>query len=188
MGDTADADALARQGLATYPTNDFLKEELGKPDSHHLAADPYRVLRVAAEYMQLGLYKKAIALLDTQYLPVPADQSEPGSVLPQQHPLVLYYSAYCKSKLGADDLQNWNKASARSAALVFPSTETDALVLSAALEANKEDATAQYLFGTLLYSEGLYDAGIAHWREAKRLSPGMPVVDADLGKAYLLEA
>jgi Flp pilus assembly protein TadD len=186
MGNTKDADVLARQGLATYPTNDFLKEELGKPDSHHLAADPYRVLRVAAEYMQLGLYKKAIALLDAQYLPVPADQSEPGSVLPQQHPLVLYYSAYCKSKLGADDLQNWNKASARSAALVFPSTETDALVLSAALEANKEDATAQYLFGTLLYSEGLYDAGIAHWKEAKRLSPHMPVVDADLGKAYLL--
>ena len=186
IGNAAEAEMLARQGLATYPTSSFLREELGEPDLDHLAADPYRVLRVAAEYMRLGLYKKAIAVLDAQYLSVPADQSEPGSVLPQQHPLVLYYSAYCKAKLGADDPQNWSKASALSAALVFPSTETDAFVLSAALEANKEDATAQYLFGTLLYSEGLYDAGIAHWKEAKRLSPRMPVVDADLGKAYLL--
>ncbi len=186
IGHTVEANISARQVLAVFPTSDFLREELGKPDLHHLAADPYRVLRVAAEYMQLGLYKKAVAVLDVHYLPVPEDQSEPGSVLPQQHPLVLYYSAYCKSKLGSDNPQNWNKASALSTALVFPSTETDALVLSAALAANKEDATAQYLFGTLLYSEGLYDAGIGHWKEAKRLSPHMPVVDADLGKAYLL--
>jgi tetratricopeptide (TPR) repeat protein len=186
IGITADADMMAQQGLDAYPTSDFLREDLGKPDLHHLAADPYRVLRVAAEYMRLGLYKRAIDVLDAPYVPVPADQREPGSVLPQQHPLVIYYSAYCKSKLGADDPQNWSKASALSAALVFPSTETDTLVLNAALEANKNDATAQYLFGTLLYSEGLYDAGIAHWTEAKRLSRRMPVVDADLGKAYLL--
>jgi len=186
MRNTADADILAQHALVAYPTSDFLKEDLGKPDLRHLAADPYRVLRVAGEYMQLGLYKKAIAILDTQYPVVPADQAEPGSVLPQQHPMVLYYSAYCKSKLGADDPQNWSKASALSAALVFPSTETDTLVLNAALKANKNDATALYLFGTLLYSEGLYDAGIAHWKEAKHLSPHMPVVDADLGKAYLL--
>ena len=186
MGNITQADALAQRTLELIPTSDFLKEEMGKPDVRHLAADPYRVLRVAAEYMQLGLYKKAVAILDTQYPAVPTDQAEPGSVLPQQHPLVLYYLAYCKSKLGTDAPQNWSKASALSASLVFPSTEADTLVLHAALDTNTNDATAQYLLGTLLYSEGLYDAGIAHWKEAKALSPHMPVVDADLGKAYLL--
>jgi tetratricopeptide (TPR) repeat protein len=136
--------------------------------------------------MRLGLYKKAVAILDTQYPEVPADQAEPGSVLPQRHPMVLYYSAYCKSKLGADDPRNWIKASTLSSALIFPHTETDTLVLNAALNMNKDDATAHYLLGTLLYSEGLYDAGIAHWKQAKALSPHLAVVDADLGKAYLL--
>jgi hypothetical protein len=37
----------------------------------------------------------------------------------------------------------------------------------------------------MLFSEGLFDAGIEHWSEARRLSPKMPVVDADLGKAWL---
>lgn len=185
-GNAAEADGMARRSLDVDPTNDFLKIELGAPDLQHLAADPYRVLRIAAEYMQLGLYKKAIALLDTQYPVVPEDQSEPGSVLPQNHPMVLYYSAYCKSKLSIDSEQNWTNASKLSSALVFPWTETDRAVLESALEINKDDATAHYLLGTLLFAEGLYDGGIAHWVQAKRLSPHMPVVDADLGKAWLL--
>jgi tetratricopeptide (TPR) repeat protein len=97
MGDTTQADQLARDGLATHPMSDFLKEETGAPDLPHLAADPYRVLRVAAEYMELGLYQKALSALERTYPEVAADQSEPGSVLPQNHPLVLYYAAYCKA-------------------------------------------------------------------------------------------
>jgi tetratricopeptide (TPR) repeat protein len=185
-GDTATANDAARRGLAADPTSDFLKRELGLPDKNHLAADPYRVLRVAAEYMNLGLYQRALDVLTADYTPVPLDESEPGSVLPQNHPLVLYYAAYCRSKLNQDQHQNWETASRLSANLVFPSTETDRLVLESALAENKEDATAHYLLGTMLFSEGLFDAGIEHWSEAKRLSPKMPVVDADLGKAWLL--
>lgn len=186
VGNHAEADALARRRLDAHPTSDFLKEELGTPDLQHLAADPYRVLRIAAEYMQLGLYKRAIAVLDTRYPMIPEDQSEPGSVLPQNHPMVLYYSAYCKSQLDIASKQDWLNASKLSSALVFPSTETDHTVLESALATNKDDATAHYLLGTLLYAKGMFDAGIAHWAEVKRLSPHMPVVDADLGKAWLL--
>jgi tetratricopeptide (TPR) repeat protein len=185
-GDTATANEAARRALEANPTSDFLKQELRLQNENHLAADPYRVLRVAAEYMNLGLYQKALDVLTADYTHVPADESEPGSVLPQNHPLVLYYAAYCRSKLNQDQHQNWETASRLSANLVFPSTETDRLVLEAALAENKEDATAHYLLGTMLFSEGLFDAGIAHWSEAKRLSPAMPVVDADLGKAWLL--
>ena len=69
--------------------SDFLKEETGAPDLPHLAADPYRVLRVAHEYIDLGLYRKALTVLERTYPQVPLDQSEPGSVLPQDHPLVF---------------------------------------------------------------------------------------------------
>jgi len=185
-GAAADADAAARQELETYPTSDFLKEELDDPNLKHLAADPYRVLRIAAEYMDLGLYEKALSVLTRNYQPAPGDESEPGSVLPQDHPLVMYYAAYCRMKLGENRRGDWANASKLSASLVFPSTETDRMVLEAALAENPADATAHYLLGTLLFAEGLFDTGMKQWDEAKALAPNMPIVDADLGKAWLL--
>jgi len=184
-GGHAEADRLAGLGLAADPMSDFLKQDTGKPDLEHLAADPYRVLRVAAEYMQLGLYRKAIEVLDRTYPAVGTDQREPGSVLPQKHPLVLYYSAYCKQKLGQDAPRNWVAASELSPSLVFPSSETDRVVLEAALAASGSDPTAHFLLGTQFFSKGLTDAGMAHWSEAKRLAPHLRGVDVDLGDALL---
>ncbi|MGA2856246.1 MAG: DUF5107 domain-containing protein [Candidatus Sulfotelmatobacter sp.] len=185
LGEHSEADRLANLGLGVDPMSDFLKEDTGKPDQQHLAADPYRVLRVAAEYMRLGIYRKALEVLDRTYPPVTADQSEPGSVLPQKHPLVLYYAAYCKEKLGADAPRNWQAASELSPRLVFPSSETDRIVLEAALAANRRDATADYLLGTQLFSKGLSDAGMVHWTEAKQFAPHLQVVDVDMGDAQL---
>ena len=39
--------------------------------------------------------------------------------------------------------------------------------------------------GTLIFSKGLNDEGMAHWAEAKRLAPHMRVLDVDLGDALL---
>jgi tetratricopeptide (TPR) repeat protein len=39
--------------------------------------------------------------------------------------------------------------------------------------------------GTLLFSKGLNDAGMGHWLEAKQLAPHLPVLDVDMGDAYL---
>jgi tetratricopeptide (TPR) repeat protein len=184
-GNATQADMLARLGLKGDPTSDFLKEETRAPDLSHLAADPYRVLRVASEYMSLGLYQKALSVLDREYPQTPTDQSEPDSVLPQNHPLVLYYAAYCKAKLGNDSKQDWQAAQKLSTSLVFPSSATDEVVLNSALAANADDATAHYLLGTLLFSKAEYDQSIEHWDKAKELAPKLPVIDADLGKAWL---
>jgi predicted Zn-dependent protease len=135
--------------------------------------------------MRLGLYQKALGVLDRTYLPIAADQSEPGSVLPQNHPLVRYYAAYCKQKLGVDEQRNWQAASELSPSLIFPSSDIDRLVLQAALTANDKDATAHYLLGTLLFSKELNDDGMAHWAMAKQLEQHLPVVDVDMGNALL---
>jgi tetratricopeptide (TPR) repeat protein len=135
--------------------------------------------------MSLGLYRKALTVLERIYPKVPADESEPGSVLPQENPMVLYYAAYCRTKHGTDVIPDWKVAERLSSSLVFPSSPMDRTVLEAAVAANDSDATAHYLLGTLLFSKGLYDPGIEHWTEAKRLSPMMPVLDADMGKALL---
>jgi tetratricopeptide (TPR) repeat protein len=185
VGETARADELAHVDLTIDPMSDFLKEETGAPDLPHLAADPYRVLRVAAEYMSLGLYQRALSVLDRVYPETPQDQSEPGSVLPQNHPLVHYYTAYCKSKLGQDAQSDLRTATSLSSSFVFPSSTTDQVVLESAVTANRNDPTAHYLLGTLLFSKGLHDEAIAHWAEAKRLNPKMPVLDAEMGKAWL---
>jgi Flp pilus assembly protein TadD len=185
LGKDSEADHLASLSLNANPLSAFLKEDIGKTDLQSMAADPYRVLRVAAEYMQLGLYNRALDVLDRTYPAVPADQSEPGSVLPQKHPLVLYYAAFCKQKLGADAQRNWQAASELSSNFVFPSTYTDRMVLEAALAANGKDATVHYLLGTLLFSKGLIDQGMAHWKEAKQLAPHLQVIDVDMGNALL---
>ena len=184
-GDSTKANQLAHIDLEIDPMSDFLKEETGTPDLPHLAADPYRVLNVAAEYMNLGLYQNALAVLERIYPQVPSDQGEPESVLPQNHPLILYYAAYCKAKLNKDALPTLQAAERLSPSLVFPSSSIDRIVLEGALAANNNDGTAHYLLGTLLFSKGLHDEGLEHWIEAKRIHPKLPVLDADMGKAWL---
>ena len=80
LGENDAARRLANQWLTRYPASYFLREELGKPDNAHLGAEVSRVLNVAAEYMRLGLYQKALAVLSLDYPAVPADQREPGEV------------------------------------------------------------------------------------------------------------
>ncbi|HEX3119529.1 MAG TPA: DUF5107 domain-containing protein, partial [Candidatus Acidoferrum sp.] len=82
-GDTQSATKQAQLLLHKFPNSAFLREEAGTPDLAHLAADPYRVTKIAGEYLRLGFYSKAIKVLSRTYPSVPADQHEPGIGLPQ---------------------------------------------------------------------------------------------------------
>lgn len=184
-GERSEADQLAHTALTVDPTSDFLKADTGFPDDMHLAADSFRILRVAAQYMRLGLYRQAIAVLDRTYPLLSFNQTEPGSVSPQKNPLLRYYAAYCNQKLGNPSGQIWRAASQLDPSYVFPSTAEDREVLDAAVAANSSDPIAHYLLGTLLFSKGDADAGIEQWQEAKHLSPRMKIVDVDLANAFL---
>jgi predicted Zn-dependent protease len=185
LQEKTEADDLAKLGLIAEPASDFLKQDTGRPDVAHLAADPYRVLSVAAEYMRLGLYRNALDVLTRNYPSVDADQIEPGSVLPQSNPLVLYYTAFCNKQLGADEKRNLQAASKLLTSFIFPSSDTDRLVLESALSSDASDATAHFLLGTLLFSKGMTGDAMTQWTEAKRLAPHMQVIDADMGEALL---
>src|ERR1035438_4440981 len=78
--------AIATDWYSRYPTNYFLAEELGTPQIAHLAAEPERVLNVASEYMRLGRYQSALAVLSRNYPAVDAGQVEPGAVTPSENP------------------------------------------------------------------------------------------------------
>src|SRR5205823_8288548 len=60
---TSEADKLAQEWLARFPQRYFLLEEVQKPDLRHLANDAERVLNIAAEFVRLGLYSRALEVL-----------------------------------------------------------------------------------------------------------------------------
>ena len=185
LGQTDAANKLATKWLARYPTSYFLREELGEPDNAHLAADSERVLNIATEYMRLGLYEKALVPLSRTYPQVPADQSEPANVLPQDNPLVAYYRAYCEQKLGRSATEDYAVAAKLGTKYIFPSGATSYWVLQSALLANPQDANVNYLLGTLEFSVGMADAGLDKWKQAQLVHPQIPALDRDIGLALL---
>jgi tetratricopeptide (TPR) repeat protein len=106
-------------------------------------------------------------------------------VLPQNHPLVLYYRAYSKEKLGVPAKDDYAAASKLSTLYVFPNRAETVNVLKAALRVRSSDGTAHYLLGTFLFSRGLTDAALQEWAEARKLAPNIPVLHADIGAALL---
>jgi Flp pilus assembly protein TadD len=184
-GESQEARALAQEGLARFPLSYVFREELGNPDLAHLADDADRVLNIAAEYMRLGLYQKALDVLSRQYPPAVLDQTEPGALAPHDHPMVAYFRGYCREKLGQSGSDDYSTASKLSTAYVFPGTAEEFSVLRAALRAHPSDATAHYLLGTFYFSRGLTDPALNEWSEARKFGPDLPVLSASTGLALL---
>jgi tetratricopeptide (TPR) repeat protein len=182
---TGEAETLAKERLARFPLSDFLREELGSPNLAHLSGDPYRVLNIAYEYARLGLYRRAVSVLSREYPPAKADQSEPGSVLPQNHPLVVYFRGYCRERLGEDAQNDYMQASRLSTLYIFPNRIEDLRALRAAIRINAKDASAHYLLGTWHFARGQTDAALSEWKRAQELNPKMPVLQASTGLALL---
>jgi tetratricopeptide (TPR) repeat protein len=185
VGRTAEADSLAKDGLARFPLSDFLREELRNPILAHLAADPYRVLSIASEYARLGLYRRAVDVLSRDYPAVHSDQSEPGTVSPQNHPLVAYFRGYCREKLGERGTDDYARASRLSTLYVFPSTAEEQQALTAAIRANNKDATAHYLLGAWYFARGMVDPALNEWQQAGNINPRIPSLEASIGLALL---
>ena len=176
---------LAEESLARFPQNYFLLEQVGKPDLHHLANDADRVLNVASEYMRLGMYSQALDLLSRNYPPAVPDESEPGQLPPNKHPLIAYYQGYCREKLGQSGASDFSTAAKLSTDYVFPSRAEDLQVLTAALKTNPQDASAHYLLGTLYFSRAVTHQALAEWDQARKLNSRIPVLHASLGRALL---
>jgi tetratricopeptide (TPR) repeat protein len=185
LGGTADGEKIARERLARFPLSDFLKEELGKTNILHLAADPYRALNVASEYARLGLYRRAVEVLSRDYPSPEADQSEPGAVIPQKNPMVVYFRGYCREKLGESGAQDYLQASRLSTVNIFPNTIEDQQALKAAIRTNQKDASAHYLLGTWYFAREKTEEAIGEWQKARELNPRIPVLEASLGLALL---
>lgn len=186
-GKAEEGKTTAQHGMALFPLSYLLREEVGNPDLKQLANDATRILNLAAQYLRLGLYQRALTVLSRNYPTPQPDQVELGALPPDKHPMIEYFRGYCRERLGQSGLADYKIASGLPTSYIFPSTAEELAVLSAAVHADLEDATGHYLLGTLYFSRGLTDAALEEWSQARKLNPKIPVLNASLGLALLHE-
>ncbi len=189
-GRTEDARARLDHWIEIAPTSSYLRHEkvlLGGTDEslwRHLAGDPERVLNLVDELMGLGRYDDALLLLERRY-PAERELAEPGNPLPQDDPLVAYYRGYCREKVGKDPRPDFEAAARLPTTYVFPNRASTGPVLRRALELRPADATAHFLYGSLLLAGGRAEEATREWQEARRLDRRIPVLHRDLGLTLL---
>jgi tetratricopeptide (TPR) repeat protein len=163
---------------------------LGESDSSllaHLAGDPQRILEVAVNYMNLGLYADALDVLSRTY-PTAADVvSEPGMPSADSYPLIAYYRGYCRYKLNQDGRADFEAASRMPTTYVFPNRAESFAVLHRALEVNPQDATAHFLLGSLFLSSDEPQQAMEQWELARQINPSIPTLQRNMGYTVLYE-
>jgi tetratricopeptide (TPR) repeat protein len=187
-GDLTNAAAYLRDVLRSDPADQRASDDLfllAQPAVPVSDGDAERVLVSAADYMRLGLWRKAIDVLSREYPELGEERKEPGVPSPNNHPLLAYYRAYCRQKLGESPVAEYAAASKLSSRYVFPSGAQTLAVLEAAIAARPDDAIAHYLLGNMRLQSGLVDDAIAEWQAAQHLDPGIPVLSASLGRTLL---
>jgi tetratricopeptide (TPR) repeat protein len=173
------------------PTSSVLRYEtvrLGGSDTAlfaHLAADPERILDIASDYIQFGLYQDAVDLLTLKYPSGEQVVAEPGTLAPSSYPLIAYYRGYCRHALGEDGRPDFEAASRMPTTYVFPSRGQTLAVLELALSVNPQDATAHFLLGCLYLSGGMTEPAMAEWQQAKRIKPDIPTLHRNMGYTLL---
>jgi tetratricopeptide (TPR) repeat protein len=191
LGRTSEARERARHWRSVDPASSLLRYEsslLGDADEPlwlHLAADVNRVLDLVDHYLALGAPPDALRLLDRRYPAVKPPAREPGSVSPQESPLVPYYRAYLRLQTGSAPESDYREARGMSTAYVFPSRRSSYAVLRAAVNANGADATARFLLGSLYLAGGLVDPAVAEWQQVRRSGAPIRTLHRNLALALL---
>ncbi len=190
IGSVDEAKARLAYWRSLDPPSSFLRNEavlLGAADEGlwaHLAGDPERVLELAVDYMAIGAWDDANALLARHY-PSAGRVAEPGTVLPQEYPLVAYHRGYCAEKMGRSGREDYAFASRQSTRYVFPNRPESLVVLRRAVEVEPRDATAHFLLGSLHLSGGKTEEALAEWERARALDPKIPVLHRNIGFTHL---
>jgi tetratricopeptide (TPR) repeat protein len=178
--------------LALEPIDSFLRLEavkLGAKDEAlwaHLAADPQRVLELASDYIEIGLYDDALELLGRQYEAPPANQREPGATPPQADSLVSYYRGYIESKLGRDPASDFKLAALQPLEYVFPHYSMAQSALASAAKYDPKDASAIFLTGLLYLDENRIAEAANEFSAAIAIRKDLPAIYYLLGRTLLL--
>jgi tetratricopeptide (TPR) repeat protein len=184
----------AKYWAAIDPTSSMLRYErtqLGEPDPDlwtHLAADANRVLDIVDQYLAIGGYTEALALLEHDYPRLDFPMREPGAIAPNESPLVAYYRAFVRARLGGDPAADYNAARRLGTTYVFPNRRSSYAVLKAAVTAHPDDETARFLLGSLYLASGQVTAAVQMWETVRAVRPAIPTLHRSLGLALLQQS
>jgi tetratricopeptide (TPR) repeat protein len=190
-GKITEAKAALSAWREVDPADTMLRLEgtrLGNTDEElwkHLAVDAERVLGLVDEYLSLGMEADALVLLDHAYPPVAAAEIEPGAVPVALSPMIAYYRAFCRSRLGQDAMPDLRQAASGYTRYLFPYRFRSFQVLGNAIKLNPSDALAHFLLARLNLNSLLADNAVAEYRKAIALNPKLPEVHAELARALI---
>lgn len=142
-----------------YDKDEFIKAMGGRLTNY---------LKLSLDYMQFGMYEKAIDIL---------------ALCTAQSPLTEYYKGYAYKQLGKADKSAdcCKKAELLSSDYCFPNTIEEMLILEYAEEFSP---MASYYLGNLLYDKKQYEKAIACWERAADLVPDFALSHRNLSIAY----
>lgn len=131
----------------------------------------FNYLKLALDYVQYGLYEKAIEILNH---------------CKDNNPLVEYYKGYVEYNLGNIDKAKdcYIKAEAMSSDYIFPNAVEEMLIFENAVAVLTDAPMASYYLGNLLYDKKQYEKATECWEEAVRLKPDFAMPYRNLSIAY----
>ncbi len=128
-------------------------------------------LKLSLEYMQFGLFEKAIAILE---------------LCPGISPLTEYYKGYANSMAGCRDdaVRCYERAESLPEDYCFPSSLEEMLILENAIAVLPQAPMAHYYLGCLLYDKKQYQKAAENWEAAVSLKPALAMAWRNLSIAY----
>lgn len=128
-------------------------------------------LKLSLDYMQFGLYEKAVEILNS---------------CKEDNPLLEYYKGYAEYNAGniTKAKEYYLKAEAMESAYIFPNTVEEMLVLGNANFVLGNTPMASYYSGNLLYDKKQYKKAVECWEKAIELKPDFAMPYRNLSIAY----
>lgn len=165
--------------LLNMDNSDFLKEgyeidklsigilyQLGKPLER-----TFNYLKLSLDYMQYGMYEKAVEILNN---------------CKDNNPLAEYYKGYAKYNLGSIEKAKdyYINAESMGSEYIFPNTVEEMLIFENAVDLLKDAPMASYYLGNLLYDKKQYEKATMYWEKAVELKPCFAMPYRNLSIAY----
>lgn len=140
--------------------------QLGKPLER-----TFNYLKLSLDYMQYGLYEKAVEIL---------------SNCKDDNPLIEYYKGYAEYNAGnVDNAKNcYLKAESMNSDYIFPNTVEEMLILENAVFVLENAPMASYYLGNLLYDKKQYEKAAECWEKTVSLKSDFAMSYRNLSIAY----
>ena len=142
-------------------------------------------LELAAAYVEAGLAQDAEAVLADAAARAPVAVDESPFSAQRGSPMLDYLLGYLALRRGDASAAHacFARAAERPLAYANPHRVVEAMALEAAIHEDPQDSHARHLLGNALYGFGRREDGLAQWREAARLDPGLALAWRNVGYA-----